>query len=168
VVFLLAAACDLGNLICTGGSTCATSTVSGPSAIATPSPSVRPTMSPTPEAADPCLPTRMTLGFHSAAADDRDIAPGESRRLDATPRSGEVQIPDSCNRNRFPIWYLETSRVVMGAPSSCTLTDTAQNYTPTLRASTRAGDRCIVTAVLAIPLADRIEQFNAIFEASVR
>jgi len=55
-------ACDLGNILCTGGSTCTSSNVSGPSAVPSPAPSQQttPTPSPSPTASPadlvPCTP----------------------------------------------------------------------------------------------------------------
>lgn len=77
-------ACDLGNLICTGGSNCTTSTLAGPTASASPAPRSTVSPSPSPSASVPvlepcvpqtktfvCLPASPTLAPILAAAQSR-------------------------------------------------------------------------------------------------
>lgn len=105
LVAMLAAfsACDLGNIICTGGSHC--STISGPSALATPTqaptPSVSPTVrpgEPTPTP-DPCKPV---VGVNVSGPSSVKI--GSTIAFDVTPVGpfGPLEGPvlDLCNAAR--------------------------------------------------------------------
>lgn len=141
---------------------------SGPSAIPseTPTPIPNPSASATPD--DPCFPTVATLNFHSSSQEDKDIFAGGTRQLDFTPYKGDVEIPKSCNKDRFPAWAVETVKVNPASTSNCSLSGTINSYIPNLTASTRVGDHCVIRAVLSVPQGDKIVKFEAAFEATVR
>lgn len=158
------AACDRTNFCligCDGGQS-----NTGPSALPSPSPSPSASATATPE--DPCMPTRAGLNFHSSQSEDRDISAGSARQLDFTPYKGDAEIPASCNRDRFPVWSVETVKVSPSSTSSCSLSGTVNSYIPLLTASTRVGDHCIVRATLSVPAGDKIVPFASAFEAVVR
>jgi hypothetical protein len=168
LLILLFAGCDVGNVSIFGSPS---QVQSQSSASPTPTPRPSPSPSPTPVVqapSDPCLPTRAELHFHSSPSEDRSIASGQSRQLDFTPYKGEIQLPDSCNRTRFPVWSIETVKVNPLSVSTCSLSGTLSSYIPNLIASTRTGDKCIVRAVLSVASGDQILQFPAAFEADVK
>lgn len=166
-LFVAAFGCNLQR--CSEGADCSITKTTGPSAIPSPSPTA-PTPTPTASAtpSDPCEPTRAGLTFHSSGAEDRDIAPGTSRQLDFTPYQGEEEIVASCNRDRFPSWSVDTVKVVPASTSVCSLSNTSKSYIPTLKASNRTGDRCIVKASLSASVAGKVQRFDAELEANVR
>ena len=147
---------------------------SGPTPVPTPPVIVvqaTPTPPPTPTLDDPCVPTRMVLKFHSSPESDTVIAPGASRQLDATPMRGEVEIADSCNRDRFPDWKVETIASTLGAPQ-CSLVNATRSYIPNLIAPRTSGNRCRITATLTVAVIEKdgivTKTFPAVFEVEVR
>jgi hypothetical protein len=139
-----------------------------PTPTPSPSPSASPAPSSSPTASDLCMPTHATIHFHSSPAEDRTVIAGATRGLDFTPFRGSVQLPDSCNVARFPVWSVETVKANPSSSSACSLLGALQSYIPVLQASTRPGDVCVVKATLNVVSGENIVPFPAVFEALVK
>lgn len=116
------AACDLQR--CSEGSVCTLDKSSGPSEIPTPapSPSKSPTATPTP---DPCRASAILAAFSGGSQANTITVIEAPKRLDATAKNAQGDIPDGCNQARFPEWKVST-------PTTCSVAFDGKPWNPLL------------------------------------